>query len=196
MGSVVTACQQQDAAAAAHTRGCDRLQHPGPGRSPRAAACCWQGPVQLPLGPLRRSWKPPCAVLPGVLGGACVWGGRGGSCCTPVYAAHHAMQVIAGTHSHNSCCQCQPLLYLTVLLQVLYQPAAVEGCGKVSGEAGESLFAGLSPLGHTTCQQSVAGVWVGGMQPLSPFGTCLLICVQPQPKLGACPCRRVGCTRG
>jgi len=41
--------------------------------------------------------------------------------------------------------------------QVLYQPSAVDGCGKTSGEAGEQLFSGLSPLGRTTCQQSVAG---------------------------------------
>jgi hypothetical protein len=45
-----------------------------------------------------------------------------------------------------------------LLLQVLFQPNAVEGCGKTSGEAGEQLFAALSPLGRTTCQQSVAGV--------------------------------------
>lgn len=55
--------------------------------------------------------------------------------------------------------------YPDVLLQqVLYQPSAVDGCGKVSGEAGEQLFASLSPLGHTTCHQSVAGVFAGGRQ--------------------------------
>lgn len=45
-----------------------------------------------------------------------------------------------------------------LFLQVLFQPGAVDGCGKTAGEAGEQLFAGLSPLGRTTCHQSVAGM--------------------------------------
>jgi len=49
------------------------------------------------------------------------------------------------------------LTLLVCVLQVLYQPNSVAGCCKTVGEAGEQLLSYLSPLGRTTCHQSIAG---------------------------------------
>ena len=150
VGRVVAASQQQGAAVAVHRSAQCRRRGAEPVRSVGAAAQRWHRPMQHPPGPLCCSRQPARAVMPGAHSTwwLCEVHCNMAAIATPETPA----QAISLLPAHHIV----PCAYL--LLQVLFQPSAVDGCGKTAGEAGEQLFAGLSPLGRTTCHQSVAGM--------------------------------------